>query len=225
MPCPGGMWCSGSSCLSRCPCSCPACSGVSPPNWFSSSVGRVLLFRKAPKYVLFAEFSWINKYRHFCPDLCSLGRVSPKCRAHKTLQQPEQPRFHVQRHLGTLLSGLLLPTAADLGLTRDPEASELLPPGAEGPGKGWKSCAINASIHKSHAGPPPRSKPLGSQAAMLQWLSRINLLGFSVWASRFAGQQGHISERGGVATAFAIVSRVSRWLLFTLKPVPWLCSC
>lgn len=37
--------------------SCPACSGVSPPNWFSSSVGRVLLFRKAPKYVLFAEFA------------------------------------------------------------------------------------------------------------------------------------------------------------------------
>jgi len=52
---------------------CRVCAGTSLPNWFSSSVGRVRLFRKAPKYMLFAKLSCINKYQHFSPDLCSFA--------------------------------------------------------------------------------------------------------------------------------------------------------
>lgn len=94
-------------------------AGVSLPNWFSSSVGRVMLFRKAPKYMLFTELSCINKYQHFSPDLCSFAGFLLNAEHTKPPFIPREARIALspclcahggaERHLGIVFFILLPP--------------------------------------------------------------------------------------------------------------------
>lgn len=57
-----------------------------------------MLFRKAPKYMLFTKLACINKYRHFSPDLCSFAGFLLNAEHMKLPfipKKPESPYLHV----------------------------------------------------------------------------------------------------------------------------------
>lgn len=120
-----------------------------------------MLFRNAPKYMLFAKLSCINKHQHFSPDLCFFAGFLLNAEHTKP---PESARLRVcvrggaGRHRELWSSSSSLPAASGRALVGDPEASEFLLPGAEGREEGWKGRALSASVRKSPGRPPAYSE-------------------------------------------------------------------
>lgn len=124
-----------------------------------------MLFRNAPKYMLFAKLSCINKHQHFSPDLCFFAGFLLNAEHTKPPFVPREARVGPSpclcvrggagRHRELSPSSSSLPAAS--GGTQEHLRLFCLELGARGE---WRGRALSASIRKAP----------GSLRLILRWV-------------------------------------------------------